>query len=110
MATGFNTQTGNGEYRLQFETDNEEYFLLMQELARCCVDHPPTRTNADRIRAMSDRELAAFLAGKFTDHETMKAVQKGEMLTATYISQMANTWFGVWMQWLRQPAEVTDGG
>lgn len=61
-------------------------------------------TNADRIRAMSDRELAAFLAGKFTDHETEKAAQKGEVLTATYVSEMAHTWYAAWMQWLRQPA------
>lgn len=36
--TGFTTQTGNGEYRLQFETDNRELFQLMQETARRCVD------------------------------------------------------------------------
>lgn len=39
--TEFNTQTGGGEYRLQFETDNKEYFLLMQEIARRCVDGKP---------------------------------------------------------------------
>lgn len=39
MATGFNTQVGNGKYRLQFETDNKEYYLLMQEMARTCVDN-----------------------------------------------------------------------
>lgn len=60
MSTGFNTQTGGGHYRLQFETDNEEYFLLMQELARCCVDHPKVKTNGDKIRAMSDEELAVI--------------------------------------------------
>ena len=60
MATGFNTQVGNGEYRLQFETDNKEYYLLMQETARSCVGGKPV-TNADQIRAMSDEELADFL-------------------------------------------------
>lgn len=55
MATGFNTQVGNGEYRLQFETDNREYYLLMQETARRCVDGKPV-TNADRVRSMSDEE------------------------------------------------------
>ena len=55
MATGFNTQVGNGEYRLQFETDNKEYYLLMQETARRCVDGKPV-TNADRVRSMSDEE------------------------------------------------------
>ncbi len=56
MATGFNTQVGNGEYRLQFETDNKEYYMLMQETARRCVDGKPV-TNADRIRSMTDDEL-----------------------------------------------------
>ena len=60
MTIGFNTQVSNGKYRLQFETDNREYYLLMQETARRCVDGKPV-TNADRIRAMSDEELAAML-------------------------------------------------
>ena len=57
MGTGFNTQVSNGEYRLQFETDNREYYLLMQETARRRVDGKPV-TNADRIRAMRDENLA----------------------------------------------------
>lgn len=38
MSSGFNTQVGGGKYRLQFETDNKEQYLLMQEMARKCVD------------------------------------------------------------------------
>lgn len=60
MATGFNTQVGNGEYRLQFETDNKEYYLLMQEAARRCVDGK-SKTNADRFRAMSNEEQQNFV-------------------------------------------------
>jgi len=60
MATGFNTQAGGGEYRLQFETTNKDYFLLMQKTARRCVDHKPM-TNADRLDAMSIKEKAEFL-------------------------------------------------
>lgn len=60
MATGFNTQVSNGEYSLQFETDNKEYYLLMQETAMRCVDGKPV-TNADRVRSMSDEELANVL-------------------------------------------------
>ena len=60
MATGFNTRVGDGEYCLQFETDNREYYLLMQETARRCVGGKPT-TNAQKIRGMSDEELAEFL-------------------------------------------------
>ena len=37
--TLFNTQQGKGiGYRLQFETDDKEKFLYMQECARRCVD------------------------------------------------------------------------
>lgn len=56
MATGFNTQVSNGEYRLQFETDNKEYYLMMQETARRCVDGKPV-TNADHIQVMGDEEV-----------------------------------------------------
>lgn len=38
MATAFNTQVGEGEYRLQFETDHKEHYLFMQKMARRCVD------------------------------------------------------------------------
>ena len=60
MATEFNTQVSGGEYRLQFGTDNKEHYLLMQSAARRCIDRAHM-TNADRIRSMSDEELAEFL-------------------------------------------------
>ena len=82
MATGFNTQVGNGEYRLRFETDNREYYLLMQETARRCVDGKPV-TNADRIRSMNDEELAEFLIdladdGNLRIREWLQQPAKGE--------------------------------
>ena len=95
MSTGFNTQTGGGEYRLQFETDNKEYFLLMQELARCCVDHQ-TMTNADRIRAMSDEELAAFM-NNFDVCDT----RKNDECKFIYLADCKECV----LAWLRQPAE-----
>ena len=86
MATGFNTQVGNGEYRLRFETDNREYYLLMQSTARRCVDGGQT-TNADRIRSMTDEELAELLNQWGT---STRAWQKDK---------------GETMYWLQQPAE-----
>lgn len=70
MATGFNTQVGNGKYSLQFETDSREYYLLMQSTARRCVDGAHM-TNADRIRVMSDEELA-----KIIEHELLEIVKR----------------------------------
>ena len=83
MATGFNTQVSNGEYRLQFETDNKEYYLLMQSTARRCVDGGQT-INADRIRSMSDEELARWL-----EYEGGGAC-----------AEMCG-----WLNWLQKPAE-----
>ena len=63
-------------------------------------------TNADRIRAMSDKEIACFLAGKFTDRTTQMMMECGKMRSATEISTEADLWFRTWMKWLRMPAEV----
>ena len=58
MATVFNTQVGNGKYCLQFETDNKEYYMLMQSLVRLCMDG----TNVRLIDAGSLIEDLEFLA------------------------------------------------
>ena len=64
MSTEFNTQIGNGEYRLQFETDTKEHYLLMQEMARRCVDGKPIAMGLkDTIGAMCSEDYKArFMA------------------------------------------------
>ena len=96
MATGFNTQVSNGEYRLQFETENREYYLLMQETARRCVDGKPV-TNADRIRAMSDDELIEFIKNIKVRAVLCKAVKNNDAFEELCSSE-----------WLQQPAEEDD--
>ena len=97
MATGFNTRVGDGEYCLQFETDNREYYLLMQETARRCVDGKPT-TNAQKIRSMSDEELAEF-------------IDRCEMNDIDYAKTFCDLCNGQYecdqcrLDWLKQPAE-----
>ena len=91
MATGFNTQVSNGEYRLQFETDNREYYLLMQETARRCVDGKPV-TNADRIRAMSDEELADLIYREI-----------GYCAPTGDCEKTSNDCKACWLDWLHQP-------
>lgn len=111
MATEFNTQTGGGQYRLQFETDNEEYFLLMQELARCCVDHPRHRTNADKIRALSDDQLANHIIGIYDlDNEIgfCKNLPECDALLETDDGIPASKCAKCLLEWLRQPAEVSE--
>ena len=92
MATGFNTQVSNGEYRLQFETDNREYYLLMQETARRCVDGKPV-TNADRIRAMTDEELALWICGVYDIEE-----ENGKFINGIIIPGYAPHDIEEWLQ------------
>ena len=64
MSTEFNTQIGNGEYRLQFETDNKEHYLLLQEMARRCVDGKPIAMGlSDTVASMCSEDYKArFMA------------------------------------------------
>lgn len=76
-----------------------------------CVDGPckdEVQTNADRIRSMSDEELASALVKyegtekrptRFGGHEHIFHGPNGETCgTKAYALQL-------WMEWLRQPAE-----
>ena len=42
MATSWKSQQGNGEYRLQFETDNEEKYKLVEKAAQMAMDGKTT--------------------------------------------------------------------
>ena len=57
-------------------------------------------TNADRIRAMSDRELADFLSSKFSEVGLAE-----HNLTAIQLEAIKHNLFGIFMKWLSQPAE-----
>lgn len=92
MATEFNTQVGNGEYRLQFETDNREHYLLMQSTARHCMVYG-RMTNADCIRSMSDEELAKKLEYELGCPAT------GDC------AKMSKDCKACWLDWLQQPAK-----
>lgn len=93
MATEFNTQVGNGEYRLQFETDNKAHYLIMQSSVRRCVDCEHM-TNADRIRNMNDEELKKFICSMFKcEYCQFELWGRCELL-----------------KWLQQPAEEGDNG
>ena len=104
MATAFNTQTGSGEYRLQFETDNMDHFLLMQATARQCIDGKP-QTHADCIRAMNDEKLADWISRT----QVSNVAEAFEVIGYAW-KQPDNLKDGVkkeCLEWLRQPAEVS---
>lgn len=63
--TEFITRACHGEsrYEVIIKTDNEGDCKAAEEFARRLIGHEKPQTNADRIRAMSDRKLAEFLYG-----------------------------------------------
>ena len=60
--TGFITRNyGQKEFEVIIKTDNKDHYKATEDFARKLIDHAKPQTNADRIRAMSDEELAVFL-------------------------------------------------
>lgn len=62
-------------------------------------------TNADRIRAMSDQELALFLTQKYAQEMIWRLRDQGYNPTATQIKYLNETLHMTWTRWLRQQAE-----
>ncbi len=61
------------------------------------------KTNADRIRAMSDRELADFLSSKFSEVGCEE-----HNLSAIQLEAIKHNLFCIFMKWLRQPTKEND--
>lgn len=99
--------TGKTVYFVEVDRDENSVTCEKKEgICRTCNGRgEKTMTNGDKIQAMSDKELACFLAGKFTDFTTQRKMELGEIRTATAISAETNLWYAVWMQWLRMPVE-----
>lgn len=76
------------------------------------LDYPnpnKEQTNADRIRAMSDRELASFLASHDVKQSIQRLHDKGCEPTATQIKVIMEKLCYLYLGWLRTPADGGDG-
>lgn len=73
---------------------------IAKDLIATCYKEP--QTNADRIRAMSDEELAVFLADEI-DHGDCRGCK---LDCATYESdKFDDHCYNAYYRWLKQPAE-----
>lgn len=70
---------------------------------------PKPQNNADRLRTMTDEELANFLASKFAEVQASNTFTEEMPPTATQLSAAAHFWYCAWMQWLRQPIRPNCG-
>ena len=69
MATGFSTRSGPDGYRLNFDTDNLDYYFLMQKIARHCVDGKPAADVVEVVRCGECRHAEDSLVLWCTEHE-----------------------------------------
>ena len=69
--------------------------------------HPPM-TNADRIRAMSDMELAQWMASRIANLKFLDIEMSGKQLTATEKAALTHDLYAVFGRYLQRPAEGDD--
>ena len=65
-------------------------------------------TNADRIRAMSDMELAQWMASRIANLKFLDIEMSGKQLTATEKAALTHELYVVFGRYLQQPAEEDD--
>ena len=71
---------GNEGYEIIIKTDSHDHYRASVDFARRLIDHAKPMTNADRIRAMSDEELAEFLGDWAQRHRAWMCDSQGECL------------------------------
>jgi hypothetical protein len=88
---------GNDGYEVIIKTDSHEHYKAAENFARRLIDHAKPETNADRIRAMSDEELAYWVMCPHDDVCDCPGALDGDCMKCV-------------LQWLQQPAEEDNHG
>ena len=89
---------GKEGYEIIIKTDSHDHYRATEEFARRLIDHAKPMRNADKIRAMSDEELAKFLHEPFCYNRTL------EECTISYCGVCDQCV----LDWLQQPSEVDE--
>ena len=74
------------------------------ESVKYCTGFEPI-TNSDRIRAMTDEELADFMARRNVTESCLRLADEGYTPTEEQKQVLYDSLYPVWMEWLPQPAE-----
>ena len=94
---------GQKEFEVIIKTDNKEHYKATQDFARKLIDHAKPQTHADRIRAMSDEELAKWLAR--TQYANMMEAAEIFGAQLPFEEETLKGSEQECLQWLKQPAE-----
>ena len=103
--------------KCRHETPCSRRCIYIEEIEPCCgysnckYFQPNYTTNADRIRAMSDEELADFMAERYSNERTANIlgslIGEGYVVTEAMRRALHEKMRMQWLYWLRQP--VKDG-
>ena len=93
---------GNEGYEIIVKTDSNEHYRAIEDFARHLIDHSKPTTNADRIRAMSDEELAMQILKNPPIYDWPDSVRK---IYFSYDRPSKDNPKQAWLDWLQQPAE-----
>ena len=88
-------------YEIIINTDSEEHYKATQDFAHKLIDHAKPTTNADRIRAMSDKELAELM------RSMMDCDSCGNMFSFKCDGSYEHC-LSVCLNWLQMPSEEED--
>ena len=98
--TGFDSQMcGDDGYEIHFYTDKKEAYHAVQEVCRQFIYRKP-QTNADRIRAMPDEELAEFIEYLTSGCDYMYPKCYASEFCTSGVCHSA------WLDWFKSPVEV----
>ena len=86
---------GKEGYEIIIKTDSHEHYKAAESFARRLIDHSKPMTNAQKIRSMSDEELAWFLM-----LWRCEAIAKHNGVSSEYPDEQKNI-----LNWLQRPAE-----
>ena len=100
---------GKGKSIYYVETGRDENTIMVKQrkgICRTCNGSgKKQQTNADRIRAMSDEELADFLTDKYVMESCLRLKDEGYEPTETQKKAIKHTLYCTWIKWLKQPVE-----
>jgi hypothetical protein len=87
---------GKEGYEIIIKTDSYEHYSAAVDFARRLIDHSKPKTNADRIKAMSNEELYALFR---------EIYNAGAVYGVSYMYGKQPNNFAWTMKWLKQLAE-----
>ena len=96
---------GNECYEIIIKTDSHDHYRATEEFARRLIDHSKPMRNADKIRAMSDEELAKSFAGADWCAYCDQLKEDGSCHGMELGGPLIQYCIAGCLKWLRTPAE-----